>query len=391
MLAATLLAAAAAGCTGTGVAGPSPSDGRSTEPGVASSLSAGPQLSWSQTALPAGVEPRTLTSLGGRLLVGGLAGGTPPGPRMLTIGPPGPPVEVRLTPHTGYAPEARWQSVATDGTRIIAIGGANGGAHANIRWTTWSGTADGVEETPQSFSTFGGWGAGELVDVVVTPGGDAIIGTWAGAQAGLDAAVWLSSEGGWTRQDPAGTALESTKELLVGPRSATASGPGILVAGSAVHLGSGSVTQLAALWRSSAPNAGWHRIDLPDSGKHSEAVSTRCDGIRCTVAGQVDGLLALWDVDGDRATRVAGLPASSIGDSDPLPAPLMVAGHRVQLSTDGGRVAVLTDTTGRWARSAGPDGAPVGAALVGDRLYVVVSTGPGTPTTLWQTDARAWT
>lgn len=340
--------------------------------------------------LPAGVEPRTLTPFGDRLLVGGLVAGSPPGPRLLSVGASGPATEIRLRPRSGYAPEARWQSVATDGTRIIAIGGANGGAHGNIRWTTWSGTAAGVEETPQSFYAFGGWGAGELVDAVVTPQGDAILGTWGGAQAGLDAAVWLPANDVWTRQDPAGTALESTKELLVGPRSATTSGPGIVVAGSAIHLGDGSVAQLATLWRSSAPNAGWRRIDLPDAGRHSEAVSATCDGLRCTVAGQVDGVLAIWQVDGDRAVRVTGLPVFSVGDSDPVPRPLLLAGHQVQITTEGGRSTVLTEYGSGWARSTGPDGIPVGAALAGDRLYVVVSSRAGAPASLWQTDARKW-
>lgn len=98
-----------------------------------------------------------------------------------------------LTPRSGYAPETRWVSLAKDQTRILNIGGARGGSHGNVRWTTCSGTAANVEETPQSFYAFGGWGAGDLVDVVVLSGGDAIIGTWQGAQAGLDAAVWLRS------------------------------------------------------------------------------------------------------------------------------------------------------------------------------------------------------
>ena len=129
-------------------------------------------------------------------------------------------------PAVPYAPVARWYSVATDGTRIIAIGGANGGAHANVRWTTWSGTPAGVDELLQSFYAFGGWGAGELVDAVITPGGDALVGSWGGAKAGLDAAVWTFADRVWTRQDPAGTALESTATVLVGPRGATRDGDG---------------------------------------------------------------------------------------------------------------------------------------------------------------------
>ena len=151
--------------------------------------SAGPVLSWSVVPLPTGVQPLTLTAMGDRLLVGGLAAGKSPAPRMLMLDSAGMVSEVPLTPRSGYAFGARWPSVASDGTRVIAIGSANGGAHSNSPWTTWSGTTAGIEELPQGFDTFGSWGAGDLVDVVVTSAGEAIVGTWGGAKAGLDGAM----------------------------------------------------------------------------------------------------------------------------------------------------------------------------------------------------------
>ena len=370
-----------AGCTAVGGTSASTSTGTG---------SPGSVLSWSVVTLPMGVEPRTLTAIGDRLLVGGLAAGTPPVPRMLTLDSAGAASAVPLTPHSGYAFEARWQSVASDGTRIIAIGTANGGAHFNSRWTTWSGTTAGIEEVPQSFYAFGGWGAGELVDAVVTPAGEALVGTWGGAKAGLDGAVWLSSGPVWTRQDPAGTALQSTPALLVGPRSATPDGAGIIVAGSAVHLAPGSVAQRAALWRSTALNSGWRRLDLPQPGKSSEAVSARCHGDHCMIAGRVDGSLAMWDLTGDTATRLAGVPTVAVGDNDPLPDPLIIGGQLVQLAATHGHALTLTRHGSAWSVSNGPDGAPMAAALVGDHLYVTVTHGSGTPATLCQTDVRAW-
>lgn len=352
--------------------------------------SAGPVLSWSVVPLPTGVEPLTLTAMGERLLVGGLAAGTPPAPRMLMLDSAGTVSEVPLTPHSGYAFEARWQSVASDGTRVIAIGAANGGAHSNSRWTTWSGTTAGIEELPQSFDTFGGWGAGDLVDAVITSAGNALVGTWGGARAGLDGAVWLLSGRVWTRQDPAGTAIQSTPELLVGPRSATPDEAGILIAGSALNLAPGSVVQHAALWRSTALNSGWHRLDLPAPGKSSEAVSARCSGDHCIIAGRVDGSLAMWDLTGDTATRLPGVPAVAVRDSDPMPDPLIIGGHLVQLTATHGHSVTLTRDGSRWSVSSGPDGAPTTAALVGHHLYVTVTHGSGTPATLWQADPRAW-
>ena len=370
-----------AGCTAGGGSSLSTSSGTGS-PGV--------ELSWSVVRLPTGVQPLTLTAMGDRLLVGGLAVGTPPAPRMLTLDLAGTASDVPLTPHSGYAFEARWQSVASDGTSVIAIGSANGGAHFNSRWTTWRGTAAGIQELPQSFDTFGGWGAGDLVEAVVTSAGNAIVGTWGGAKAGLDCAVWLSSGPVWTRQDPAGTALQSTPKLLVGPRSATPDGAGILVAGSALNLAPGSVVQHAALWRSTVLNSGWRRLDLPVPGKSSEAVSVRCTGDQCFIAGRVDGSLAMWDLAGDTATRLPGVPAVAVGDSDPVPDPLIIGGHLVQVAATHGHVVILTRERSGWSVSGGPAGAPQAAALVGDHLYVTVTHGSGTPATLWQADARTW-
>ena len=107
----------AAGCTAGSGSGTSTSSGTGR---------AGPVLSWSVVPLPAGVEPVTLTAMGDRLLAGGLAADTPPAPRMLMLNFAGTASEVPLTPHSGYAFEAWWQSVASDGTRVIAIGAAPG-------------------------------------------------------------------------------------------------------------------------------------------------------------------------------------------------------------------------------------------------------------------------
>jgi hypothetical protein len=329
--------------------------------------------------------------MGDRLLVGGLkAGDTPetPSPAMLTVDSAGTQTRVPLNPLSPYAPVARWYSVATDGTRIVAIGGANGGAHGNVRWTTWSGTLAGVDELPQSFYAFGGWGAGELVDAVITPGGDALVGSWGGAKAGLDAAVWTFADRVWTRQDPAGTALESTATVLVGPRAATRDGDGILVAGSALHLDEG-VRQTAAVWRSAGVNSGWHRLDLPDVGTHSEAVSARCGDATnpngCVVAGQVDQRLAVWVVDGDHATRLTGIPDVAVGDQDVVPAPVTSGSRTVLVSPNGAAAALLSRTGGgAWALSPGPAGLPVAAASVGDRLYVATRPQAGAAATLYQ-------
>jgi hypothetical protein len=213
-----------------------------------------------------------------------------------------------------------------------------------------------------------------------------LVGSWGGAQAGLDAAVWTFADPVWTRQDPAGTALESTSKLLVGPRGATSDGDGILITGSTLHLDDG-VKQTAAVWRSSGVNTGWHRIDLPDSGTHSESVSARCGGpspTSCVVAGQVDGRLAVWSLDGDRAGRQTGIPTIAVGDQDVVPAPVIARISSVIVSPNGPTATVLSRSdTGSWVASAGPAGLPITTALVGDRIYVATRPAPGAAATLF--------
>jgi hypothetical protein len=376
LTAVTVLALAA--CSGSG----QPADGPRT----------GKTLAWTAVDLPAGEEPVVLTPIGTELLVGLRRPSARVKPHLLrlTAAGAGTEIPVHPNPSSPYAYEARWQSLVTDGTRILAIGGAPGGAHSNTRWTTWTGTTAGLTEKPQSFNTFGGWGAGQLVDAVMSPAGTALAGSWGSANAGLDGAVWLPSGDRWVRQSSAGTALESTKELQVNPRAGTTAGTAIVVAGSQLRLEPGVVEQHAAVWRSVTLNQGWTRLELPEAGKRSEGVSVRCTPAVCLVAGYADDKLALWRVDGTGAARLQHVPDVPVGDRDVLPAPFEVNGRTVQVAAADGRVEVLSAQDGRWTEqhSDGPTGVITAAALVGTTLYVLA--GPAdSPAHLWKTDLNA--
>lgn len=362
--------------------------------------------------LPAGVNALTLTAVSDRLVVGGQTTADS-APRLVALDAWGGTSDIPLVPRSGYGPLTRWLSVVSDGSQITAVGGAYGGAHSNVRWTTWHGTLAGVEEQPQPFDTFGGWGAGELVDAVSTPTGTILVGTWGSANAGLDGAEWTESSGTWTRLDPAGTALQSTSDVLVGPRSATADGAGILVAGSALLLAPGALAQRAAVWRSSGLTSGWRRIDLPDSGAASEALSAHCATGKtgetaksvdtCLVAGRVDGVLALWRIDGDAVRRLGDVPPVALTDTAVPPEPVVTtSGREVVLAPEGGGTLVLTRDPAHdqrsepgsesgsrsgssgpgWTRLPGPPGIPLAAAVHGARLMVVCRTGEDAAT-LW--------
>ena len=330
--------------------------------------------------------------MGDKVLVGGLTTTDTPAPRLYLTGGTASPTltSVPLAPESPYAFEARWTSFATDGTRIVGVGGAVGGAHGNVRWTTWDGSASTLTELPQPFDTFGGWGAGQVSDVVLTPTGPVIVGSWGSAKAGLDASVWTFAGSRWTRQDPAGTALESRPAQLVGGRGAASDGAGILVAGSVLNLAKGSVAQQASLWRSTGQNTGWHRVPLPSTGAHSEAVSATCKpstsdtGASCLVAGQVDGQLAVWEVSGDSARRLDAVPSAAVSDSAPLPRPVLSGGLEVVVAPSGGATVVVERAGDSWSQTDGPQGGtPVSAAFADGRLYVVTAQAPDGPGTLW--------
>ncbi|MGV1007365.1 MAG: hypothetical protein ACOYBY_02005 [Dermatophilaceae bacterium] len=362
-------AAALAGCTDTGAA-QSPSS----------------SLSWTLLALPGDAAAVTLTAYRDEVLVGTRSPGADGAPGLVRVtgsAAAGLPVAAA----SGYSHEARWQSIAVDDNGgLLAIGGARGGAHANVRWTVWQGTADsGLHEQEQTFETFGGWGAGDLLDAVAAPAGPAVVGSWGSAQVGLDAAVWLPRGGTWVRQDSAGTALESTPDALVGPLAASADGPRILIAGSLVSLGTGSVQQLPAVWRSDGHATQWSRVLLPDAGASGQATGAVCRQQTCTVVGRADDRLAVWRL-GASAERLSGVPDALVTDASPATAPAPIDdGVVIGVSTASGST-VLREQAGTWTSAPGPPGPVRALAVVGSVEYAVAADSSGTDR-LWSRPA----
>lgn len=327
----------------------------------------------------------TLTAVGDLLVAGRSTGAGEPALEVLADGTwTSRPVQA-VTP---YGRVAQWLSIAAgpDGS-LVAVGGARGGAHANVRWTVWRGSvAAGLTEQEQTFSTFGGWGAGDQVGPVLTAAGPLLVGSWEGAQAGLDLATWVPDGEAWVRQPSAGTALESTPTQLMGARSVAAWGSGALITGSVVRLGDGAVRKVPAIWRSTTGNAGWTRVDLPDSGQAGEAVSAACTEAECTVAGWVDGRLAVWRVGADGgARRVDGIPSVAVRDSDLIPAPVFVEGRAVLLVTDhdsSRNATVVVEGRTGWSRGPGPWGTVQAFTAIGSTLYAVCQHGD-TPLQVW--------
>ncbi|WBQ02931.1 hypothetical protein [Kribbella sp. CA-293567] len=341
---------------------------------------------WTKVELDA--EPVVLNGHADQLLIGLRDRGKKVVPRLLVQQPDGSRREIKVEPKSPYAFEATWQSIAYDGRRLLALGGASGGAHSNTRWTVWTGDGRTLTEHPQEFNTFGGQAAGALYAAIVTPTGQALAGSWGSVQTGLDGAIWLPrGTTTWERQPSAKTPLESTPSLLLSPSFGTAAGNGILLVGSQVRLAPNVVQQETAVWRSTDVHQDWSRIALPDLGDRSQANTASCrTATSCTISGFVGNKLAIWQLDGDQGRRLANLPAIAVGDKDKLPPPVVTDDRLYQIVAEGNKVKVVSGRDSNWTvqESTGPEGAVKDAVLVGRTLYLVA--GPADqPASLWQT------
>ena len=335
-------------------------------------------------SLPDGLQPSTLFATGDALFVAGhqQTSSTTRRPGLAEISD-GRTRTVPLGPISPYAKVADLFSIAVDGHGITVVGKAYGGAHSNPRWTTWAGTAARVVERPQVFWTFGGEEAGALDGVVTTPSGPRILGSWQGTTA-LDIAIWRPEGSRWVRLDSAGTPLANTTTVQTSGRSAAPTPTGMVVAGSVLDLADG-IRQGAAAWLSGS-DGDWRLVRLPDPGGRSEALSARCRGSVCWIAGWVDGRLAAWRLDGDTAVRVADLPDLPIDVDGPF-LQVVAAGPEplIAYSVDG-RTGLVSETKDGWVGYTGPAGELASAAEVAGRVYLATTSSSG-QSRLWSAEA----
>jgi hypothetical protein len=339
-------------------------------------------LDWVAVDLPESMSPRSLAAAGPDLLVGGRSSVGGDHPVLAALAGEGAARTVRLKPRSPYAKVADLVSLDAEGSEAVALGAARGGAHSNFRWTVWRGTTDGLVEHPQTFETFGGQSAGGLTDVVLTPDGPVIAGTWSSASGrGLDAAVWLPEADRWVRQPSAGTPLANDDQVQVAPWAAAARGQTVIITGSLVTFPDG-LRQAAAVWTWPSRADTWSVTELPEAGERSEALAARCADT-CWVSGYVDGQVALWQVGTGEPVR------------EPLPGGLAVDGGTRTILTAAGRPGVVFSQSGRstlvvqngtgWSTFAAPDGTVVDAIAVGDRVYAIFGADP-LVTRLWSAE-----
>lgn len=214
---------------------------------------------------------------------------------------------VPLFPATGYGRQAELTQPAASGERLLALGSAFGGAHANPRPTIWTGTAAGLTEHEQPVELLGGERAVTTSGTAVSPAGYLLTGQWDHRAGGVGAAAWASGDGvSWTlSEDPAllSTGVEQTRLL-----SAAGGGPGFVAVG---DVRSGPTVRPAA-W-TSADGAAWTRVALPlpaasaSASASASAWRVSCAVADCTVVGTTaEQRLACWT--GPPWTAFAGGP-----------------------------------------------------------------------------------
>ncbi|KJK44887.1 hypothetical protein UK23_28015 [Lentzea aerocolonigenes] len=307
------------------------------------------------TAIDLTATPEALAAHGDMLVIG-----TRPSdhPELVTRSKDGALGNARLTPATPYGKEAHWYGITSDGVTITGVGGERGGAHGNVRWSAWTGDTRQIVEKPQAFSTFGGYGAGELIGPARTPQGPLIIGTWQSDKAGLDIAMWTYAADTWSRQPSAGTVLESSQDLLRFPLAVTQNGDGVLVAG--WQTGKGQVS--AAVWQFDGRT--WTTAALPDG---DAALAARCWDGTCHVVGRSKGKLAWWTGTGADWKKLT-TPDIPVGDDQVLAAPVPVNGTPT-LFIDHDGVKLVSEKDERPAN--GPTGAVTAAERAGDQVFLI--------------------
>ncbi|GAA2168719.1 hypothetical protein GCM10009845_32870 [Pedococcus bigeumensis] len=332
-------------------------------------------MRWAAADLPVGTSALLVRAAEGVVLVATRSGERASMYRLATPGA-GPPAAVSLEPHGVYAPGARWVDLATDGSRVLAVGRASGGAHGLPRWTVWDGTPARLVEQPQPFETFGGPRSGGLAAVGL--GREAVlVGTWDDGGAGLDARLWTkSSPAAWERL-PATPALAGTDRLLPQPAAVAWSSTRLLVAGAVTELGEGSsVVTRAAVWTAPTARGPWTRHDLPASSTSARATGAACAGETCWVVGLDGEGPSAWVVTPGAVTRV---PLPEVPTTPGAPPAVSVAAGSPWVAVAGRDHTVLAlRQGGGWVAVQGPPGRPVSLAASPGRLVLVTRTATGT-------------
>lgn len=295
-------------------------------------------------------------------------------PRVFRVAPGAVSISVPVLPATGYGREASLRWFARSGTSVVAVGGARGGAHANIRWTAWrTDGASRLVEREQPFETFGGWDAGTLVGLVDVAGRPVLVGSWRGA-VGLDIALWTPVSDRWQRV-PTPTGLASGAGVLRTVAAAGATADAIVLVGNEVVLADGA-EQRPVAWTAPAASGPWRRTELP--GGPGRATAVACGASACVAAGRdASATLRVWLLTDGVATEV---PVGVVPVGDAV-VPLVASGKADAIvavpAGSGTRLFKVAEATSQEEEA--PPGSPLALAVASGRLYLATAPDGGPP------------
>lgn len=341
----------------------------------------GTEPAWSPVDLPGVGAVVALAPAGSGLLVGRYAPNLPVRSSIdLVDTASGTVTGVSLGQGPGYAAEARLLSISARADHVIAVGGARGGAHGNVRWTVWAGDVSGLHEQPQPFETFGGWGAGTLVGTAYSKTGPIIMGSWVAESGhGFDVAVWHQDGDRWIRVAGPGPVLDASDTRQPAVAALTATRESYVAVGSVTVLGVRTRAEPTS-WVAESPGGPWREIPLPVRRAVAEsvrAVGLSCAPSHCVIVGRRGSDILAWRLElGTSTAGTAVVVAGGVTEEATVAAAAAPGGDWVAVAegptthlvrVGGGRSGslrisgrlgtVATDSSGRAVlATSGPDG-----------------------------------
>ncbi len=385
---AALLALLAAGCTGSSERRAAPRPSPRPEP-----------LTWTAERVLPGVRPGGITTdpTSGLVYVGGST------PAVRSPAYDGPiyaevkrrPVlwqrdlggrwrETHLHVTSFYGAQATLSSVSAAG-RVMALGTAIGGAHANPRPSFFTGAAGGLSEHTQAFEVYGGPNALAITAAGAGAREFVMVGQWAPDRHQASGAVWTSPDGeSFVRHDAIpGFGDSADGRRTTSPFAVSTLDGAFVIVGSTLSIGGGDLTIDPGLWlsadgtrvragtmgRPAGTSGGPTALACQGSATSSQPVGTAGPGAAgCLAAGMVQSAgasrLAAWRVSAHPAATgslvdVRGCPtpppAPQLGSAAPGPREATV---RVAIGPDGsgwlvastGSAGVACQVVGQVAR-----------------------------------------
>jgi hypothetical protein len=170
---------------------------------------------------------------------------------------------MRIVTISFYGPLDALSTVTCHGGDVVAIGASSGGAHGNLRTSTWLSTAGGpLTEMPSGFELFGGGNEIGVGTVTAGPPGFLIVGARVDRSGGVGAAVWTSPDGTAFTLHDGDPALESDARGATEVYAAAPVAGGFVAVGAITPPHSPLAARDPIAWTSPDGSA-WQRHALP--------------------------------------------------------------------------------------------------------------------------------